>query len=425
VLILNKTLKNVSFVTLGNFLNALLGFVSLILVSRYLGPEQFGIFSIVFGFFTLISKFGDLGTNHTLVRYVSFFRVKKEEKLEKQVVGFGLGLTYLFIFLSLVFLIPLHQLIANFLNVSEYSFYLLLAIIFSFGFILFNTYNVLLQALEKFQYYLYAYSFSSLFKITLILVLIVTAKITILNFLLIYFFAPILGYLFARHFFFKSSDYLIKPNLSRGSLKTVTPFLYFMGAASIFGALSEQIGVFLSAVIFTSYEVGLYSAASKLSIVFGLIAGSIGTVLLPRASRYVDSENIKKFAYKTFLLGLVLLILIIPVIIFPKFFLTVTAGSEYIEGAKLLSVLAIAGGLSILTGSFSSVFYSLNKASFFALTSLFGMGVELPLMYLLGTKIGVDGLVYAKLAVVILTLVTSFVFYFYYLRSHSKSSKIV
>jgi O-antigen/teichoic acid export membrane protein len=408
----HKTIQNISFVTFSNIFNAGLGFIALILVSRNLGPEAFGVFSVIFGLFTLLSKLGDLGSNQTAIRYISLYKAKNETHKEKELIGFFLGITYLFILLTLLFIAPFYRQISEWLNVSGYSSLVLMAIITSGGLVMFNTYSVIFQALERFNDYIFNFTLTTLLKLILVIFVVLILTLNIFNSLLIYFFAPLAGFV-AMYLTLKTSvSYELKANLSRKVLKSITPFLYFMAIASISGAILEQLGVFVSKALFTSYETGLYAAAARMSVVFGLIAGSIGTVLIPRASRLQTKDNIQKFAKKSLTLGAVAAAVVLPVVVFPRFFMTITAGPEYVEAASLLAVLSIVGAINLIRGSFVSVFYSLGVPQYFAIKGVLSILIELPLTIIMAKHLGVGGLVYARLVATLFYTFLSIVFYF-------------
>jgi O-antigen/teichoic acid export membrane protein len=409
----HKTIQNISFVTFSNVFNAGLGFIALILVSRNLGPESFGVFSVIFGLFTLLSKLGDLGSNQTAIRYISLYKAKNETHKEKELIGFFLGITYLFILLTLLFIAPFYRQISEWLNVSGYSSLVLMAIITSGGLVMFNTYSVIFQALERFNDYIFNFTLTTLLKLILVIFVVLILTLNIFNSLLIYFFAPLAGFV-AMYLTLKTSvSYELKANLSKKVLKNITPFLYFMAIASISGAILEQLGVFVSKALFTSYETGLYAAAARMSVVFGLIAGSIGTVLIPRASRLQTKYNIQKFAKKSLTLGAVAAATVLPVVVFPKFFMVITAGVEYVEAASLLAIMSVAGAINILRASFTSVLYSMNRADFFAIQGILAVVIEVPLLFYMGTSYGITGLALTKLIASSIFLMLSLLYYFY------------
>lgn len=415
----NKTIHALSFVTVGNIFNAGLGFIALIVVSRALGPENFGIFSVIFGFFALLSKMGDFGTNQSAMRYIAHFRAKGNTIDQKRIVGFFIGVTYVLIGLSALIFFPTYKLIADFLHVGPYSSLILLAIIFSFAFVMFNTYAVIFQSYEKFTPYVLIFFLVGVFKLLSVFLFSNGGSQNITPYLLIYFLSPLIGYLLFYYQYHIVNGIRIKPNLSKKTFLIMTPFIYYMAINDVTAALAEQVGVFTSSMLLNSYQTGLYSAALKLSLVFNLIAGSIGTVLIPKASKYSDYANIQAFAKKAMILGVSIFACLLPIAFFPEFFITITSGSEFIGGATALTILTFAGGFTIMRSSFTSVFYSLERADYFAATGILNLLFTIPIMYILGKSYGINGIALASL-ISSATFYLVALFYYFYLVDAKK-----
>lgn len=416
-LLSNKTIKNISVVTFGNMTNAFLGFVLLVVISRYLGPDKYGVFSVFFSLLMLMSKFGDLGTNQTLARYLSLYRGKNDKQHEQLVIGFIIGLT---IVLSVVVLSLLgfgHELLAKLLDVSSYSNLVLLTILFASILIFYDTFNVVIQASEKFSAYVVSYSVVTGIKIIGVLLMIYVLNTGLENLIYLYLIAPLGGAIYGYRYIKKHIINPIPVNLSSKSYKLMSPFLLYMAIATLLSGIVEQLGVFVSSSMFENYDVGLYSAATKISTMVVVLTGSIGTVLVPKVSRYTDLADIVKFTKKASVLGTVGFIGILPIVIFPKAFIYITSGPEYYEAAPILSLLAIVGAINFIRGVIGTSFYALGKANYFAYVSVLLLIIELPLMYICGNKYGVVGLTYSKLISAILIFVYTYVYLRYSIRS--------
>ena len=57
----------------GNVLGAGIGFVATILITRALGPAQFGLFSAAVAVMVIASQFSDFGVSTGLVRFASLY----------------------------------------------------------------------------------------------------------------------------------------------------------------------------------------------------------------------------------------------------------------------------------------------------------------------------------------------------------------
>lgn len=80
----------------GKILEFGLKFLSLLVIARYLGPRQYGVYSALISIFTLATLFGSLGFNHTLLTYIP--KLWKEEPgkaafLLRRLFGLGIAIT--------------------------------------------------------------------------------------------------------------------------------------------------------------------------------------------------------------------------------------------------------------------------------------------------------------------------------------------
>ena len=76
----SKIGKDSAVVLFGNFLSAGLGFSSTILITRTLGPSEFGLFSIALAVMGLASQISDFGISTGLVRFVSLYLKADSQK---------------------------------------------------------------------------------------------------------------------------------------------------------------------------------------------------------------------------------------------------------------------------------------------------------------------------------------------------------
>ena len=87
--------RNVGVLTLANFVSAVLSFVQSILVARWLGPELYGVATLVMSFPNLIYTFFDTRSADASVKYLSEFYARSEQKqtLAMCKVGYLVDLT--------------------------------------------------------------------------------------------------------------------------------------------------------------------------------------------------------------------------------------------------------------------------------------------------------------------------------------------
>ena len=147
---LTSTFKQSSLTMFGTVTNGFLGAVFYILVARYLGPAQFGLFSIATLVLNMVADIGDLGTNTGLVRFVSANRIDNPEKANRFLkLGFEVKLIAAFV-IGIVG-VSLSSWIAVFLfKKPELAPLLRIAFIGVSGSLLFSFILTTLQAYERF-----------------------------------------------------------------------------------------------------------------------------------------------------------------------------------------------------------------------------------------------------------------------------------
>ena len=69
----------------GNILAQGIGFLTIIIISRDLGPEQYGIFSLLIAIFMIAIQVSDFGVSTSYVKYVSENLSKAKEDINNNI----------------------------------------------------------------------------------------------------------------------------------------------------------------------------------------------------------------------------------------------------------------------------------------------------------------------------------------------------
>jgi len=126
-----------------------------------------------------------------------------------------------------------------------------------------------------------------------------------------------------------------------------------------------------------SLEVGYYSVAMNLAMIFPLITTSLVTTLLPKMDEFLKNHTVKEYVKRVlsntkYVIG----ILIILELISP-FVIKILFGEQYIESISVFQILLVAFTFGVIINPISLVMYSINKA--YLLTAM--NWVQLPLNY--------------------------------------------
>ena len=82
---LQKIAKGTGIIFIGTIIGMLLGFVSRVIIVRYITQSEYGIYSLALVLISIFATISTLGLQEGSTRYIAYFRGKKEEgKVSRQ-----------------------------------------------------------------------------------------------------------------------------------------------------------------------------------------------------------------------------------------------------------------------------------------------------------------------------------------------------
>ena len=370
--------KNFAYNTILRILNIIFPIITFPYVARVLSPEGIGKvdFSLsIIQYFVLIAN---LGIPTYAVRECAKIRDDKDKLTQTFQEIFGINMLALVLsYILFTFVI---------LNVNQLNSYRKILIIASFN-ILTTSIGMewFYQAIEEYKYITIRSIFVKLISLVAIFLfvrdendIIIYALITVLSTSLgyIYNFIHVRKYIYFfkryRHYNFKRH---LKPIL----------LLFAMNlSVSIYVNLDKVMLGFLA----DDTAVGLYTAANKMVKVILALVTSLGVVLLPRMSYYIENNEdilVKRLINKSF--NFILMISIpatIGIFMLAEAIILLYAGPNYIEAIptiRIISPIIIAIGLSNLIGI--QILTSYGKEKITLVSTLIGAIINFTLNLLL------------------------------------------
>ena len=260
-----------------------LWFLTTLLVARFLGKTEFGIYIFCITLIKLFSTFiGDTLDLAVLRRAPVYLRVDRS-------LGLGLLRSSFWVralagVAAAFFVIACSSWLAQtFLNSAELSELMILAATGIVGELLARAALVYFQAATDFRNFIILEGTLQFGRISLIGLLILLDGLTAEDALSIYVSVPYA--VFALALLIAPSD-LFKPAPSaRRELSDLLHFSKWMLLALATAALSERMETFLVGYFLTPADIGIYGAALLLTMIPEFLEGSIGTVLIPRVAQ--------------------------------------------------------------------------------------------------------------------------------------------
>jgi len=397
-----KYFKNTSWLFAEKILRMLVGLFVGIWVARYLGPEQFGLFSYAQSFVGLFSSIATFGLNGIVVREL----VKYPEK-EKGLLGTGFILKILGAILTLLFLAMAINFTSNDSNINILIFIIASSIIFQS----FNIIDFYFQAKVMSKYVVFTNSFSLLLS-SLIKIVLILNNSSVIAFAWVILFDSIvlsLGYLYwyfrvKKEFFLSTIIFDFK--LAKNLLKDSWPLVF----TSIVIIIYMKIDQVMIKEMLNSEAVGQYAAATRLSESWYFIPVVISSSLFPAIIK--AKEVNEKLYYSRLQILYDLMVWVAVIIALPMTFLSdwiviFLYGIEYSESGSVLMI-HIWAGIFVFLGTASSKWFiieNLQKYSFYRTFS--GAIINIVLNLILIPKFGIKG---AAVATLISQLVASYFF---------------
>lgn len=318
----------------------LLGFVIIVVLGKYLGASDLGLYRVLLTIYGLTILVGLIGIPPTMIKYVAEFKDDKNKL--NQIVSCGL-ITSLILGIGFSILFYLRSdIFARIFKMPELLILgKILSPVFPFTFVS-NTLLGFLNGLRKMKKY------ATVIIVQSTLMLIVTVTLIYSNFgisgaVIGFLVSSIGGCLFAvilskNHFILELDNYIptIKKLLKFGSK--------VFGAGAI-NEISNRLDIILIGIFLKSGDVGYYTAAVSLSRFFWLIPLSIQKITYPATSEYWSTRNysdLNRMINKVMKYCTVILVLMgLGVCFFAKGIFTILFRKDFAYSALPLQILLI------------------------------------------------------------------------------------
>ncbi len=359
----NSLAKGTFYLTFSSIIFLVSGYLINILLGRFLGPENYGLYGIVISLVTIINLAQNSGLPFTVSKYVSS-ESDKEEAIYR--TGFYLQIAST-IFASILFFF-LSGVIANLLKDPGLASYLqLAALIFPF----YGTFALLTG------YYngLHKFGTQALLHITYSILKIITIIILAYYFRL---FGVIIGFIISPLIALLIKFHIPKRTNINFSYKKLIAFSIPLIGVAIFANVLQSIDLFfVKGITHSDKLAGFYTANQNVAEIPYFALTALASVLFPSISKHI-SQNLhheaKKLISKSLRFSLLILIPgILLISATSATLLTFLFSSAYLPGATSLSILVIGSGFFTLFFIFVTIINSSGhptKSSFLA-----GIGV--------------------------------------------------
>jgi len=407
---LRTILKSSMIVFIGIALSKILSYLFRIIVARYYGPEEYGLYLLALMVIGWLGTFSTLGLTDGILRYVSMFRGKNEFKKIKYILSYSVLITSILGFASAIFLFFLSDFVSiNIFHNISLSFYLkIFSIIIPIG-ILGNILLVAIRAFEKVSWYSFIFNiFQNAVKLLFLVVLTFTSlqsKAVILS----QFFTSI-SVLLISFFVVKYSVKIPdskekefdKSSLKKEIFSYSGPIMFY----GIMGSILYWTDSFFIGYFMDASSVGIYNVAIPLAALLAFAPEMFMQLFFPLISkeysrkRYYAVQEISKQVGKwVFILNLPLFIL---AMLFPGALIKTLFGSQYLVAETALRILLVGTFFSSIFVVSNNLLNMLGKSKLMLTNTIIAGVFNIILDYILVQKYGINGAALATTASLIL-----------------------
>jgi len=385
-----KYFKNTSWLLGEKILRMIIGLFIGIWIARYLGPEQFGVFSYAQSFVGLFIAISTLGLNGIIVREL----VKDEE--ERDLL---LGTAFVLKIIGAVAVLLILLVAINFTSNDRYINILIFIIASSTIFQSFNVIDFYFQSKVLSRYVVYANTISLLIS-SIIKIALLLNEAPLINFAWIILFDSVVLALGFIYFYSKNDLSIRKWKFSTKMAYTLLKDSWPLILSGLVISLYMKIDQVMIKEMLNSEAVGQYAVAVDLSQAWYFLPMIISSSLFPAIIN--AKEQSKELYYERLqklytLMAWIAISIALPTVFISDWLIHLLYGEAYNQSGKVL-IINIWAGVFVFLGVASSKWFiaeNLQKYSFYR--TLSGAFINIILNYILIPIYSIYGAAFATL----------------------------
>lgn len=432
---LRKIVKTSLFVFIGVFLSKVFTYLYRIIIARYLGSEIYGLFSLALMISGFFISFSSLGLSEGLLRYVSFYRGKKDSDRLNYIIDLVKKISLVSGLISGLVLFFLARFISiTFFNNPELIIFLQLFGILIPIYVLSGVFVSIVRSFEKISFYSFINNIlqNAVKLLGLIILLMIGLKTNavIFSYILGVLTMLIAAFLFCKY---KLSGVFTKYNLPVKEKKEIRKNLIFYSLPMMFSGIiftifywidTFVIGFVLSRQISPSggaQYVGFYNAAIPIVALLSIVPDLLLQLFFPLITKEFAQDKLqtikelsKQVSKWIFFLNLPLFLIMF---FFPEQIIFLLFGEEYLIVSNVIRILSISAIFSSLGFIPQHLILMKGKSNFILKVLIVVSLFNLILDFILVPKYGMAGAALATMTIwivynVILILKTKNLFSF-------------
>jgi O-antigen/teichoic acid export membrane protein len=395
---LQKIAKGTGIVFTGTIIGMLLGFVSRVIIVRYITQTEYGIYSLALVVISIFVAISTLGLQEGSTRYIAYFRGKKEEGKVKGIISSSIKIAIV----ASISLATISFFISDFISINIFHTPALsiplkifsIAIPFT---VLINVFISIFRGFDRVDARVY---FQDIFRPVLYLLFLIAVVLFGLSFL-----GVICAYLasiaitcvvFVMYMVRKSPLAIRSGNsVTNPMTKELLFFSVPLLAVSMLIMVMSWTDTLMLGHFKTLDVVGVYNAALPLAGLLSMTLSSMNFIYIPIISQLYSKNLIAELKRSYIILTKWIFLVTLPIFfvlfLFPDVVLNLLFGSRYIGAAVALQILAFGYFLNICLGFTYNTLLVLGKTKFLMWTLVISAIINVILNMVLIPPMGIIG----------------------------------
>ncbi len=381
----------------GLFISKILSYASRLIVAR-IGPEQYGLLSLALVIFSFSAFIALFGFTACIIRYVSYFHEKADNKRLKGAFLFSFKFTLTLSLIVGFFLFILSDWISlTFFDDIRLSLLLkIFAFVIPFD-ILRSSFISTMLGFKKVKNVMIAKNIAENISKFILLVILIFLGYGLIGATFAYGLAIFVSFVVAAIYFKKLEIYrIIKSNIPaiyprKEMLFYAIPLLL----ASTIAFFISWTDTFMIGYFKEAYDIGIYNAAQPTAQLLVIFPNALLTLALPILTGLYTKKDNKSIAYLlkkmfkwVFAFNFIILLFFL---FFSSNILSSLFGSQYVEGYLAFIVLSVAFFTFLLSEVFESMLLASKKTKLILFNTLFVAALNIILNYIFIPKFGILG----------------------------------
>lgn len=426
---LHKIYSGSVIVFIGKVINAGAQYLIILMLGRFLGPVEVGLFFLGRAILRFANIGGTLGLSGSLVKFIPEYLVKKQYHNVHRIIKFAIlcsGSVSVFIAILL-------YTTAGVLSVHVFSDENLISVIrlFSFCLPLFTIMTILLASIR---------SFRDMFSFSIVENIILPGGIVVIT---LFFFiysreiqSVIFAYMISILLSITIGILLLRRNLPEKGQEVLNTLsrkrilhysMPFMGSG-IIGFFLLWMDTIMLGILKNAEAVGIYNGAVRIALFSNIVLASVNSIFAPTISKLYTNDDLKglEVAYKTtvrWILHISLPFFLI-LFIFSKEIIGIY-GTQFIQGSTALVILSFGQFVSISVGSAGYLLNMTGKPQIEFVNKIVLVALNLFLNWYLIPLMGINGAAVATATSISLVNILRLFENYRYLHIHPFSLRII